>query len=124
MHDVAWVELHVSVEAPPLLIELGAALIETVGDGSLADGLTATPQAANSRDALKASALADCRQNSLDLLDSEPTDHKLNFIENPHAPVNAQRFRFRSLLFSAHNRTKYYLRWAFAYDRILLQDGR
>lgn len=60
MHDVAFVELHVSVEAPPLLTELCSAVIETVGGGSLVDGLTVTPQAANSRDALKASAVVDC----------------------------------------------------------------
>ena len=51
MHEVALVEFPVNVKAPPLLIVVCAALIETVGCGSLVDGLTVTPHAANKRDA-------------------------------------------------------------------------
>lgn len=48
VHVVAFVELHVSVDAPPLAIEVGAALMVAVGSGLLPDLL---PPQAKSRHA-------------------------------------------------------------------------
>ena len=54
VHEVAFVELHVSVDAPPLLTEVGAALKDAVGAGTcpLSVGFTPAPHAATSSNAL------------------------------------------------------------------------
>ena len=48
-HEVALVELQVSVEAPPLLTAVGAALMDAVGFGSI-EFLLPSPHAAMSSD--------------------------------------------------------------------------
>ena len=54
VHEVAFVEFHVSVDAPPLLTEVGAALKDAVGAGTcpFSVGFTPAPHAATSSDAL------------------------------------------------------------------------
>jgi len=56
VHAVAFVELQVSEEDAPLAMVVGAALIEAVGGGSVATGLSLLPQAANASDASDANA--------------------------------------------------------------------
>jgi hypothetical protein len=52
VHEVAFVEFHVSVEAVPLLTVVCAAPRDAVGCGRLVEGVTpAPPHAANTRDA-------------------------------------------------------------------------
>ena len=51
VHDVAFVELQVSVDAPPLAMDVGAALRDAVGFGSLIGLLLPEPHAASSSDA-------------------------------------------------------------------------
>ena len=46
VHEVALVELHVSVDAAPLAIVVGAALSDAVGSGSCSTGYAATTSAA------------------------------------------------------------------------------
>ena len=56
VHEVAFVELHVSVDAPPLLTEVGAALKDAVDAGTCASSVgrwfTVAPHAATSSNAL------------------------------------------------------------------------
>jgi hypothetical protein len=99
MHEVALAELQVNVEAPPLLIVVCAAFIETVGCGSPVEGFTVTPQAANSRDApkdkiratdpwqdrLALSGLLNRDLIGFDRIEIHPTNHELSVIEGPHA---------------------------------------
>ena len=51
VQEVALVEFHVSVEAPPLLTVVGAALRVAPGCASVLEGLTTPPHAAASSDA-------------------------------------------------------------------------
>jgi len=54
VHEVALVEFHVSVDSPPLLTEVGAALKDAVGAGTcpFPVGFTPAPHAATSSNAL------------------------------------------------------------------------
>jgi hypothetical protein len=57
VHEVALVELHVSVEVPPLAIDVGAAPRDAVGTATVMDGLTPLPRPhAASKSAAPASA--------------------------------------------------------------------
>lgn len=109
VHDVASLELQVSVEAPPLLTEVCAALRDAVG---CEDGVTPTPpHAANSRNTLKGKKRTTCvgwarfalsgeldrDLNWFDWIDTHPTDHELSVIESPHAVRNRAMFRWPSI---------------------------
>jgi hypothetical protein len=97
VHDVASVELQVSVEAPPLLTEVCAALRDAVG---CVNGVTPTPpHAANSRDTPKGK-----KRITDDRIDTHPTKHELTVIENPLALRNLAMLRWslRSFCFSLY----------------------
>jgi hypothetical protein len=111
VHDVASTELQVSVEAPPLLTEVCAALRDAVG---CVNGFTPTPpHAANSRDTPKGkkkrttgvgwarfalSGEFDRDLNWVDRIVIRPSNHEPTFIhaltviESPHAVVIARCF--------------------------------
>ena len=97
VHDVALVELQVSVEAPPLLTEVCAAPRDAVG---CVDGVTPTPpHAAKSRDTPKGK-----KRITDDRIDTHPTKHELTVIENPFALRNLAMLRWslRSFCFSLY----------------------
>jgi hypothetical protein len=110
VHDVASVEPHVSVEVPPLLSEVCAALSDAVG---CLNGVTpAPPHAANSRDAPKGkknrttgvgwarfalSGEFDRALNWFDRIDIHPTNHEPIFIHELTVIESPRAVRYRAM---------------------------